>query len=157
MPTTPEVPKPEKKTPLRKTPTLAEKAAAKASILAAATDVLSNRVVALTDIVAENNNKIDYLSSEVNKKPDDIEVQFIAGMAGEHRRNMQRNAIASGILAAIVAGGVAFTVADYKGHERCKINQQNIATLVRLLESVPDPDQLFVATIDDLKSNRNEC
>lgn len=112
---------------------------------------------ALADAVRINNHKIDLLQSELNKKPDDVEVKLITGMATAERQRHLKWAVTTAVLASILSGVVAYKTAEMQGHGRCKVNAQNIQSLVNLLESIPDPTGRFQPTIDDLKSNRNEC
>lgn len=132
-----------------------DEAEVKAEALAVATGVLSSRVQTLADVVQTNNRKIDELQKEVNCKPDDSEVQFIAGLAQQERKKHYRGALGYGVLAAVISGAVGFGAAEIQGQARCKVNAQNINTIVKLLEQADNPR--LQPTIDDLKSNRNDC
>lgn len=140
---------------------VAKDAKDKAEILARATDLLSNRVGTLADVVQINNHKIEQLQSEINKKPDDVELQFITGVAVADRQRLLKwsvaTAVGSSILTATIGAIIAFQVSEAHGRERCLTNAQNIATIVKILEGASDPTDRLQPFIDDLKSNRNTC
>lgn len=140
---------------------LAKEAKDKAEILARATELLSARVGTLADAVQINNSKIDKFQKELNRKPDDVEVQLITGMAEAERKRHFKWAIATAVLSSILAATIgaiaAYTVAQKHGQERCRVNDRNIAIIVSFLEGRIDPNDEFQPTIDALKANRNEC
>lgn len=97
----------------------------KATALAVATEVLSNRVQSLADVVQTNNNQMMEFRKELNQKPDDAEVQFISGLAKEERRRHLQYAIATGVISALFAGAIAYAFAEREIRERTR--QANIA------------------------------
>lgn len=131
-------------------------AEAKAQALASATDLLSNRVAALADAVQTNNHRIEVFQNELNKKPDDEEVQFIACLSKDERRRHLKYAIGTAIITSIVSGYVAYDVANRQGEMRCQGNAQNIETIISILD-VPGLRERYATQIEDLRSNRNTC
>lgn len=128
----------------------------KSHTLAVATEVLSSRVGTLADAVQINNFKIDQLQKELNKKPDDAEVQFITGLAKAERKRHFRWAISTALLAAVGSAGVAYKVANEQGQERCQGNAKNIETLVSIIDT-PELRGKYEMQIRDLRSDRNVC
>lgn len=135
---------------------VAKTAADKAEVLAAATEILSARVQTLADVVQINNEAIGALKREVDQKPDDTELQFIAGLARQERKRHLWYAISTALIAMTIGGYTSYTVADYSGTQRCKVNAQNIETLVGILDT-PQLRKQYAAQIKDLRSNRNIC
>lgn len=136
---------------------VAKKAEDRASVLATATEALSSRVQTLVDAVQTNNKKIDKLQHEINKKPDDVEVQFITGLASDQRSRHLRYAIVTAIIVSVISSAIAFGTATVLSYKGCKVNAQNITTLVSILESTPELKNRYEVQINDLKSNRNNC
>lgn len=79
--------------------------------LAAATTNLTRRVENLIAVVQTNNKAVERLQHEVNQKPDDSEMQFIAGLAKSQRRRYLTYAITTGVVSAVLSGIVAFGAA----------------------------------------------
>lgn len=125
--------------------------------LIAATDLLSRRVGTLADAVQINNSAIDILRKEVNQKPDDVELKLLTGLGSVERQRHLKWSVVTSIIAATLAGAVAYSTAQFQGHQRCQVNAQNINTLVSILESTPQLREAYKVQIDDLKSNRNTC
>lgn len=123
--------------------------------LVTATQVLANRVQGLADVVAINNTKIDGLQHEVNQKPDDVEVRTLTQIGDKERKVIRDRVLFTCILFSIVAGIVAFWVAETAGHERCIKNQRNIETISDYLET--RNDAMARATARSLRENRNPC
>lgn len=136
---------------------LAKQAEDKAEVLAKATELLSARVGTLADAVQTNNAKIDQFQSELNKKPDDVELKLIASVTQRERRSVFRKSVGTAILVSLLSGVVAYETAQYQGHQRCQVNDRNIGSIVRLLESLPNDNGRFTTTIADLKANQNDC
>lgn len=128
----------------------------KAAVLAIATEVLSSRVQGLAELVTINNKQIEGLRSEVNKKPDDVEVQFIAGLARAERLRLLFRMLGVVLLASVISGYVSYQVSQTLGIERCRANSSNINTIVNILDGA-NTDGRFDAPINDLRSNRNVC
>lgn len=127
-------PSPRKKKPPSETPEqhvqsavtrqkrVAKTAEDKAQVLAIATETLSNRVAVLADAVQTNNCKIDELRSEVDKKPDDVELTFIAGLANLQRRRQFKYSVATALVSSFLAGGISIYYANQQVQERTKAN-----------------------------------
>lgn len=147
---------PRKKSPEALAKNLAQEAESKAATLAVATEVLSSRVQTLADVVQTNNYKIDKLQKEVNRKPDDTELKWLEEQARLERIKAFRGAVSTGIIAALVAASVAYTAANRAGLDRCEANEQNIETLVSIIDT-PMLRKQYADQIADLRSNRNVC
>lgn len=135
---------------------VARKANDKASVLAVATEVLSGRVQTLADAVLMNSKQMIEFQKELNKKPDDEEVQFIAGLAKDERRRHLKYAAGTAVIASLISGYVAYDVANREGEMRCLTNSQNIETLVSIIDT-PQLRNQYASQIADLRSNRNTC
>lgn len=100
----------------------------KAEVLAIATESLTQRVGTLADAVQVNNYKIDLLRNEVDKKPDDEEVRFITGLAQQERAKHLKWAFVTGVVCAVLSGGVAAAYGQHQLHERNKIGYSGCVT-----------------------------
>lgn len=109
------------------TPKKRATAADKAAVLTAATEMLSSRVGTLADAVQINNHKIDQLQHEINKKPDDIELHFISGLAKEERQKFLKYSVITALTAAAVASSVSYLFAQMGIDER--VRQNNLACI----------------------------
>lgn len=122
-----------------------------------ATQNLTRSVGRLTDVVDRNNDEVNELREELKTKADYHEVKESAEKVREERKDLLKKVLAIIAISCFFSGAVAYSVADHQGQERCEVNAQNISSIVRLLESFPDPENRLQPTIRDLKSNRNDC
>lgn len=105
-------------------------------VLTTATNALVSRVGALADAMQVNNHKIDALSAELATKPDDAEVQFITGLAAAERKRHLWWAIGSGVISAVVAGGVSYHFSNQQVDELRRNNYNGcLATNHRVEET----------------------
>lgn len=131
--------------------------ALRTSALITATNALSSRVQNLADAVQTNNSKLDILQGEVNKKPDDVEVKFITGMAKDDRDRVRNAGFAAAIVSALVAGGVAFGVANEISEDRCEDNRAALITITDFLETISNHTPTVEHTIDKLNELEEHC
>lgn len=127
--------------------------------LAAATETLTHRVESLTGVVETNNRAVKQLRSEVNRKPDDSEIQFITGMARQQRRRHLRFAVLTSAACAALASSISFATVNHLSKERCLDNAQQSETLIKLLSRF-DGDKKndnIQHAIAELSKNKVDC
>lgn len=120
-----------------------------------ATDNLILRVESLTTVVETNNREIGRIRREVNRKPDDSEIQFITGMARRQRRRHLQFTVTTTLLCAVFAGLVSYNVANHKSQERCKDIRRQSESLIQILSEFKNPRLQFA--IDKLTKEKVEC
>jgi hypothetical protein len=124
-----------------------------------ATEDLTKKVAILTGVVETNNNTIIRLRKELNQKPDDSEILFITGMAKQQRRRHLEFAVTTSVVSAVLAGAVAFAVADHNSHIRCLENSKQSTALVKLLSryDVSKKNEIIQDAIEELNKSKVEC
>ena len=126
----------------------------KAKTLALATEVLSSRVQSLTDVVTTNNKKIDLLQKEVNKKPDDAEVQAIAGFSSVEHKQLLFWAIGIGLVSAIISSSISYAVADGNRQGNCKDANNRIDAAVEYYNGAINEEMTNKFIDDTLRKSR---
>lgn len=141
-------------------------------LLVQVTNTLINQVAALVEAVKIQNLGISELKREINMKPDDAEVKFIAKDSKRQRKSYARQLVIVVAIFTMLLGLVSYTVIKNKqenalqdraraNHQSCLQNNEENSLVAekftRIAEQLKDGDPRLKESIRALENVRRDC